>query len=87
MYADRHGWPLEGVTVRLAHSRVHETDCERCGSAEVGIDQLTRVVELTGDLTDEQHARLLRIADRCPVGQTLARGIRVVPAEAEAGGA
>ena len=79
MYADRRGWPLEGVMVRLTHRRVHEEDCEHCVSEIVGIDQLTRVIELTGDLTEEQHAGLLRIADRCPVVQTLARGIQIVP--------
>jgi putative redox protein len=81
MYADRRGWPLDEVTVRLTHGRVHEADCEGCESRPVGIDQLSRVVELSGDLTEEQRAGLLRIADRCPVGQTLTRGIRVVPAE------
>jgi putative redox protein len=82
MYADRRGWPLEGVTVRLRHSRVHEKDREDCETHTVGIDQLEREVELSGTLTAEQRAGLLRIADRCPVGQTLARGIRVVPAQA-----
>jgi uncharacterized OsmC-like protein len=80
MYADRRGWPLEGVTVRLTHSRVHELDCEACEASTVGIDQLARTIELAGDLTEEQRAGLLRIADRCPVGQTMERGIRVVPA-------
>ena len=82
MFADRRGWPLEGVSVRLRHSRVHEEDCEGCEEGRVGIDQLEREVELTGPLTEEQHEGLLRIADRCPVGQTLARGIRIVPAQA-----
>ena len=82
MYADRRGWPLEGVTVRLRHSRVHEKDCEDCETQTVGIDQLEREVELSGTLTAEQRAGLLRIADRCPVGQTLTRGIRITPAQA-----
>jgi putative redox protein len=81
MYADRRGWPLDAVTVRLTHRRVHEKDCEHCATEAVGLDHLARVVELSGDLTDEQRAGLLRVADRCPVGQTLARGIHVVPAE------
>jgi putative redox protein len=81
MYADRRGWPLDGVTVRLTHRRVHGKDCEQCATEAVGLDHLARVVELSGDLTDEQRAGLLRIADRCPVGQTLARGTQVVPAE------
>ena len=78
LYAARRGWPLGDVTVRLRHSRVHEKDCENC-EAEVGIDQLEREIELSGSLTSEQRLSLLRIADRCPVGQTLARGVRVVP--------
>jgi putative redox protein len=82
MYADRRGWPLEGVTVRMRHGRVHEKDCEDCATQAVGIHQLEREVELDGPLTDEQRAGLLRIADRCPVAQSLASGIRVVPAQA-----
>ena len=83
MYADRRGWPLDGVSVRLTHRRVHKEDCEACPAQQVGIDELAREIELSGDLTDEQRAGLLRVADRCPVGQTLARGIRVVPVEPE----
>jgi len=83
MYADRRGWPLEGVSVRLTHPRVHKEDCEACPAEQVGIQEMAREIELSGDLTDEQREGLLRIADRCPVGQTLARGIRVVPAEPE----
>lgn len=81
MYADRRGWPLEGVTVRLRHSRVHEKDCEECEAQPVGIDQIEREVELAGPLTEEQYEGLLRIADRCPVGQTLARGLRITSAQ------
>jgi putative redox protein len=83
MFADRRGWPLEGVTVRLTHSREHKLDCEACEARPVGIDQFARTIELAGELTEEQRAGLLRVADRCPVGQTLERGIRIVPAEPE----
>ncbi|HEX3158754.1 MAG TPA: OsmC family protein [Gemmatimonadaceae bacterium] len=86
VYADRRGWPLEGVTVRMRHGRVHEKDCEDCATLPVGIHQLEREVKLEGPLTDEQREGLLRIADRCPVAQSLAKGIRVVPARpADAG--
>jgi putative redox protein len=85
MYADRRGWPLEGVSVRLTHPRVHKEDCEACPAEQVGIQEMAREIELSGDLTDEQREGLLRVADRCPVGQTLARGIRVVPAEPKPG--
>lgn len=77
MYADRKGWPLEGVDVRLRTARAHEVDCEKCETEAVGIGDLEREVELAGPLTDEQRTRLLQIADRCPVKQSLERGIRV----------
>jgi len=80
MYADRRGWPLEGVRVRLRTSRSHAEDCEGCDTASVGITWLEREVELSGPLTEDQRHRLLQIADRCPVKQTLERGIRVVAA-------
>jgi putative redox protein len=77
IYADRKGWPLEGVTVMLRTERAHEKDCEDCETSEVGIPRVSRRVELTGPLTDDQRKRLLLVADRCPVKQTLARGIIV----------
>jgi len=80
LYANRKGWPLEGVTVRLRHSRIWEKDCEDCDEAPVGVDRIERDVELEGPLDDEQRERILAIADRCPVKQTLARGVRVVAA-------
>ena len=77
MYADRKGWPLESVRVRLRTERAHEKDCEDCAESEVGIPRVARRIELEGPLTDEQRARLHQIADRCPVKQTLAKGILV----------
>jgi putative redox protein len=81
-YATRRGWPLEDATVQVRHGRAHERDCETCDTDEVGIDQLETEVHLSGSLTDEQRLGLLRIADRCPVAQTLSRGVRIVPAQA-----
>jgi putative redox protein len=79
MYADRKGWPLESVAVRLrtAPARSHEPDCEVCDTTAVGPHRLEREIDLVGPLTDEQRRRLLLIADRCPVKQTLERGIRI----------
>jgi putative redox protein len=82
IYADRRGWPLESVAVRLWQSRVYEKDCEECDVKSVGIDQIEREIDLGGPLSEEQQEGLLRVADRCPVGQTLERGIRIVPARA-----
>lgn len=80
MYADRKGWPVESIHVAMRSARSHEPDCESCETESVGIGRIEREVELTGALDDEQRARLLQIADRCPVKQTLERGIEVVDA-------
>jgi putative redox protein len=80
IYADRKGWPLEGVEVRLRTARSHEKDCEDCEKAPVGITRIERRLDLFGPLSEEQRARLLQIADRCPVKQTLERGVQVVNA-------
>jgi putative redox protein len=79
MYADRKKWPLQSVTIQLRTDRAHEKDCEQCETAEVGPPRIARRIELAGPLTDEQRTRLLQIADRCPVKQTLERGLKVEP--------
>ena len=71
MYADRKGWPLESVTVRLSQERIHATDCEECETEEGRIDRIEREIELEGPLEEEQRRRLLEIADMCPVHRTL----------------
>jgi putative redox protein len=55
-----------------------------CETADVGVGRLEREVELVGALTDEQRTRLLYIADRCPVKQTLQRGLQIQSAPASA---
>jgi putative redox protein len=77
MYADRKGWPLEAAVIWLRQARSHEVDCEECVRERVGMGVIERRVELVGPLSAEQKARLLEIADRCPVKQTLERGIRI----------
>ncbi len=78
LYARRKGWPLERVRVRLRQRRVHSKDCAECETDTEGfIHQIERAVELEGDLTEEQRARLQEIAHRCPVHRTLTSEIVV----------
>lgn len=81
MYADRKGWPLENVVVRLRTAKNHAADCVNCVDKPVGVHQIERELVLEGPLDDEQRERLTLIADRCPVKQTLERGIQVVAAQ------
>ena len=77
MYADRKRWPLERIRVTLRHSRIHAKDCADCETTNGWIDYIDRDVELTGDLDDTQRQRLLHIAERCPVHQTLTSEVHV----------
>ncbi|CRL09817.1 exosortase A system-associated hydrolase 2 [Phaeobacter italicus] len=76
MYARRKGWPLESVSVDVCHDKVHAQDALPSGPAK--IDQFTRVIYLSGPLDSDQRARLLEIADRCPVHRTLEHGAKVM---------
>ena len=71
MYARRKQWALERVTVRLRHSRVHAEDCADCETRPAWLTLIERDIELEGVLDEEQRARLLAIANRCPVHLTL----------------
>jgi uncharacterized OsmC-like protein/pimeloyl-ACP methyl ester carboxylesterase len=79
LYADRKGWPLEAAEVRVRHAKVHAADSHR--DAQTGgrsrgakLDRFDRELELHGPLDEAQRARLLEIANRCPVHRTLHEG-------------
>lgn len=71
LYADRKGWPLESVMVRLNHQKVHARDCEECETRDGKIDHIRLELELAGPLEEPQRRRLLEIAEVCPVHRTL----------------
>jgi len=72
MYAKRKGWPIENVQVHTSYSRTYAQDCIGCEDDPSNkIDTFTRVIKLTSDLDEKQKARILQIADKCPVHKTL----------------
>lgn len=78
MYARRKGWPLAEVQVELSHDRSHAADCGGCEDGAVALETVHRRIRLEGALTSDQRERLMQIAQRCPVHQTLSRGVRVL---------
>jgi uncharacterized OsmC-like protein len=77
LYADRKKIPLQRAEVRLRHFRVYAVDCAECETKEGMIDHIDREIRLDGDLTAEQRARLIEIANRCPVHRTLTSEINI----------
>jgi uncharacterized OsmC-like protein len=85
LYADRKQLPLTRVQVRLRHGRIYATDCAECETKEGMLDRIERVITLEGDLDAAQRARLMEIADKCPVHRTLKSEIDIRTVE-EPGG-
>jgi putative redox protein len=77
LYAQRKSLPVDGIRVRLRHSKIHAVDCAECETKDGKIDNIERIIEVLGDLTQEQRDRLLQIADLCPVHRTMESEIHV----------
>lgn len=71
MYASLKQFPLDKITVKLTHKKIYSDDCQDCENQNAKIDHIDRLIELQGDLSEEQRAKLLDIANKCPVHRTL----------------
>ena len=69
MYAGRKGILLTRISVRLVHDKVKVSGIPR--------DRIVRAITLEGDLTVEQRARLLEIANKCPVHKALEQPLMI----------
>ena len=85
LYADHKQLPLARTSVTLSHAKIHAQDCEECETKEGKIDRIERVLTLDGDLSDEQRARLVEIADKCPVHRTLTSEVNIRTVEKRTG--
>jgi len=81
LYAERKSIPMERVAVRVGHDRIHVDDCEECaandGNTQGMVDLIEREIEIFGTVDDDQRAKLMEIADKCPVHRTLENKIVV----------
>jgi len=85
LYAERKGLPLTRVEVKLRHGRIHAADCAECETKEGMLDRIECAITLEGDLDASQRARLMEIADKCPVHRTLTSEIDIRTFEQPAG--
>ncbi|MCG6203327.1 bifunctional alpha/beta hydrolase/OsmC family protein [Rhodopseudomonas sp. HC1] len=83
LYADRKQLPLERTTVTLSHAKIHAEDCAECETKVGLLDRIERVIAFEGNLDAEQRAKLIEIADKCPVHRTLTSEVRIVTRMAE----
>ncbi len=75
LYIERKQLPITDVEVLLSFDRIHIDDCESCSQNQKPerqeVQHISRLIYVTGEVTEEQKARLLYIANRCPVHLTL----------------
>ena len=83
MYASGKQWPLDNARVTLRHSGEHQTDCADCEETPMKLDIIERDIKLDVDLNEEQRARLMEIADKCPVHRTLTGQLDIRTREAD----
>jgi putative redox protein len=84
LYAEHKKLPLERVSVRLTHNKIHAEDCLNCETKEGMIDRIDRNITLEGALDAGQRKRLMEIADKCPVHRTLESEIEIRTFEQQA---
>ena len=63
--------------MRLKHDKVYAADCAECETKDGKVDRIEREIELEGELDEAQRAKLLEIADKCPVHRTLHSEINI----------
>jgi putative redox protein len=81
LYAERKALRLDRVTVRLRHAKIYAADCATCETKEGKIDRIEREIELSGALAAGERARLMEIADICPIHRTLTSEIDIATTE------
>jgi putative redox protein len=81
MFADHRQWPLRNVQVRLSQPRSHAADCLQCDKASPQLERIDLEIRLDGDLSVEQRRRLMAVAARCPVHNSLSRPLSINTSE------
>ncbi len=82
MYAEFKKIDLGEISVEVSHAKVHAEDCMDCAASQKQnggkIDRFERLISTGGSVSPELEAKILSIADKCPVHKTLEAGASVV---------
>lgn len=79
LYADRKGISVPAFSVKLSHAKEHAEDCADCEEDSKGLlDVIRRDIIIEGEHDDKIIAKLLEIADKCPVHKTLHNSPQVI---------
>lgn len=78
LYARRKEWQIDSVSVRGSFERIITGDPV---TGRIRTERITQEISFSGPLSDEQRARILEIAHKCPVHRTLAHGLEIVTLE------
>ncbi|MFD0916820.1 alpha/beta fold hydrolase [Pseudahrensia aquimaris] len=75
MYLERKEIAMGRITVQVSHAKVHSQDCVECDDArkasKTRVDRFERIIHVEGGFPDGLEAKILEIADKCPVHRTL----------------
>lgn len=77
MYAEHKKLDFDAATVSVRHGKVHAKDCVDCETESGKIDEFRREIAIEGGMSDAERARMLEIADRCPVHKTLHAEVKI----------
>jgi len=83
LYARRKGWPVNGVSVRASHERVVVAEEIEGEPIRKKVERIVQEIALQGNLDEDQRARLIEIAGKCPVHRTLAGDLEILEHEVD----
>ena len=82
MYADFKKLDVGKISVQVEHDKIHAKDCLECNQEEISsggkIDRFERTIHIDGLDDAELEAKMLEIADKCPVHRTLGHGAKII---------
>ena len=84
LYARRKGWTVDGVSVRANHERVVVTEEIDGELIRKKAEKIVQEITLKGDLDEEQRARLIEIAGKCPVHRTMTGDLEILEVDVTA---